>query len=81
MLHNMTTEPDRLIRKERSDNVSMSKDTTGENNEIPIAVMLFTPNMKDTVTHYHVEFDLAQAKALMAWLNWFVKTTEEERSS
>jgi hypothetical protein len=36
-------------------------------------VILFTPDMKDTNTHYHIRLNKKQARELRDWLNKFVQ--------
>lgn len=62
------------IRNGRRDALSISRDTDlDENdNEVPTAVFLYTPDMEDTNVHYHIELSVARAAQLADWLNKFV---------
>lgn len=63
------------IRDEETDNVSMSIDThdyVDDPNMEVIAVMLYTPWMKDTSEHYHIPFTKDQAAELHKWLGDFL---------
>jgi len=48
-----------------------------ENIKERFAVMLYTPWMGDTTNHYHIPFNLKQAKTLHKWLGEFIKEKEK----
>lgn len=42
------------------------------------AVLLFTPDMKKTAHHYHIELDVDRVRKLHKWLAGFLKRHENE---
>ena len=65
------------------DNLSISWDaniTNGEKtpkkNRYP--VLLYTPDMNDTNTHYHVQLSRKEAKTVKDWLTEFLKDTKQK---
>lgn len=68
-----------VILDTQINNLQVSRDDdmdfdTGE--EFPIAVLLYTPSMKRTDTHYHIPLTVEEARALAKWLKKFVKEHE-----
>lgn len=66
------------LKKKRIDNLSINWDY----NRTPkskFPVFLFTPDMEDTDTHYHIKLDRTQAKKLNKWLNDFLKDTKRKQ--
>lgn len=62
-------------------NLSISRDEdmnfdTGE--EFPIAVLLYTPTMSDTTTHYHIDLNVRECKELVKWLKAFIKEHDKK---
>lgn len=55
--------------------LSISRDTDldGKGMEIPVAVLLFTPTMRNTDDHHHIALDIEEAKRLKLWLHKFLK--------
>lgn len=69
--------PVERIRDTDRDNLMISEDTGEE--EDPIAVLLFTPNMKDFtekggLPHHHIEIDIEQCRKLHTWLGKFLES-------
>lgn len=59
-------------------NLIVSRDTdtdfeSDSDEEFPVAVLMYTPTMKNTDVHYHIPLNVAQAKELAKWLKKFVK--------
>lgn len=53
--------------------ISIDEDLDGGGDPCPVAVLLYTPSMKDTDTHYHIPLDIKEAKKLKKWLHKFLK--------
>ena len=68
------------IKKNKIDNFSINWDyddnPNDKNQRFP--VFLFTPDMKDTNTHYHIVLGKNQAKVLRDWLSDYLKDIGEE---
>ena len=61
------------IRKGRKDNLSINMDENPESETDDIgAILLFTPDMENTIEHWHVPLDVKQATVLRDWLNEFL---------
>jgi hypothetical protein len=60
------------IRATERDNLSISLDRDTDKSK-PYPVFLYTPDMRNTSTHYHVELSKAQAKKLHKWLTQYLK--------
>lgn len=61
------------IRDTKYDNVSLSIDENMDKDEFEVAmVMLYTPDMNNTMDHYHVTFDRERVIALRDWCNDFL---------
>lgn len=64
-------------RKNGTDELDINWDTdcdpssNSKTNRIP--VFLYTPDMRDTDTHFHVPLTRAEAKRLRNWLNDYLK--------
>ena len=67
------------IRPGRIDNLDIGwdfeDDETDKRQRKP--VFLFTPDMKNTVNHHHIELSRAQAKKLRDWLTAYLKDTRK----
>lgn len=57
-----------MIRDTEHDNLKISIDVMDK----PVAVFLYTPSMRETKCHYHIEMDKKQAIELRTWLNSFI---------
>lgn len=66
------------IRNGRIDNLSINWDFDYNEDSIRerYPVFLFTPDMEDTRTHYHIKLTLKQARVLYKWLGEFIKEKE-----
>jgi hypothetical protein len=62
-----------IVRDEPIDNLQISEDMDGDKS---LVVLLYTPTMRNTNEHFHVELDRSQAEALHQWLREYL-----ERSS
>lgn len=62
------------IRTGRIDNLSIGWDYEDNPEDVKQRkpVFLFTPDMKDTNTHYHIELDRRQARKLRDWLTSYL---------
>lgn len=58
------------VRPGRIDNLDVSEDVDLDGR--PIAVLLYTPDMRDTDEHHHVDLDDAQVRALRDWLGAYI---------
>lgn len=77
------TMPVLRIRDTQRDNLMISEDTGDE--DAPIAVLLFTPDMKDFtdkggLPHHHIELDLEQCEKTHAWLGTFLENKKRKAS-
>ena len=60
------------INSGRYMNLSVSEDRLEEER---LAVLLFTPDMQDTIKHWHIALNEEKAKKLHAWLSEFLGQT------
>lgn len=65
--------PKETIRDYQRDHLMISEDT-GDGDQ-PIAVLLFTPDIK-SFDHHHIELDPVQCQKLHAWLGRFLDTLQ-----
>lgn len=64
----------RVIKRGRMDNLQISWDyDTNPNYRYP--VFLFTPDMDDTDTHYHIQLTRSDAVQLAGWLRSYIRDT------
>lgn len=61
------------IRDTKVDNLQISRDDMGEG---VIPVLLYTPHMNHTKTHFHIELSKAQAAELYTWLGQYLMDDE-----
>lgn len=62
------------IKSKRIDNLQINWDYQ-RTPKSKFPVFLFTPDMNDTNTHYHIKLDRLQAKKLKDWLEDFLEDT------
>lgn len=68
------------IKDKEVNALSISRDTDmdfNDGSEFPIAVLLYTPSMRNTDVHYHIDLNVAEAKELMKWIKKFVKENDK----
>jgi len=68
--------PKLIIRDDRRDNLQLSEDTGDE--DAPIAVLLFTPDMEQLMEHHHIEVSVERARATYDWLGTFLAKHESK---
>lgn len=68
-------DPAIIVCEGRRDNLQISEDT--DLDDVPIAVFLFTPDMKDTTNHYHIDLKVEQAEKLFKWLGQFLEKNKK----
>ncbi len=61
------------IRDDQQYNLMISEDT-GRDSDEPVAVLLFTPDMRKLMEHYHIELSVEHASKLHEWLGRFLRT-------
>ena len=67
----MSKIPNLIIKLDDINNLRISTDKDENNNEC--AVLLYTPNMKRTQTHYHIELKDHEIVKLRAWIMTYCK--------
>lgn len=69
------------IRTQEVNNIGISRDLDTDFDsevEFPVAVLLYTPSMKNTDIHYHIPLNVSEARVLAKWLKKFVKEHSDE---
>lgn len=66
------------IISDKIDNLSINYDADHNIEDIKqrFPVLLFTPDIDDTNTHYHISLTLKQTKVLYKWLSDFIQEKE-----
>ena len=64
--------PPKVIIDFDFDNLRISEDTSRHDDDTPVAVLLYTPDMGNTNEHYHIEMTTKQAMRLHSWLGYFL---------